>query len=75
MPFAFCVRNFIDVVMMLAKKQWCLITVLKYEGRLIYNVSFGVVYLIFQNKKFQDIRFVENLIYNVFVKFRYKSDM
>ena len=46
----------------------------KYEGRSIYKVSWAVVFLIFRNKKFQDIRFVGNLIYNISCKF-HNSDI
>ena len=45
-----------------------------YEGRSIYKVSCAVVFLIFRNKKFQDIRFVGNLIYNISCKF-HNSDI
>jgi hypothetical protein len=41
----------------------------KYEGRSIYKVLFAAVFLIFQNKRIQDIRFVGNLILNIFGKF------
>ncbi len=43
---------------------------IKYEGRSVYKVLSAAVFLIFENKRIQDIRFVGNLIFNIFGKFR-----
>lgn len=42
-----------------------------YEGRSVYKVLSAAVFLVFEYKRFQDIRFVGNLIANICAKFHH----